>query len=145
MIILFLVLFIGLIICDIRWWDTDAFAVIGIIGFVISALAAVLLGVGLSEGRVIDERITLYEETNRQIDESIYEMVAQYQNYEGETFEKLKGATADTLVSLYPELKTDTLVNSQMEIYVNNRKEILALKERKIKLKVARWWLYFGK
>ena len=145
MIIVCLILLIAISVCDLIWWDTETIGAIGAVGAVLSIVAAVFLGIGASQSIVIDDQIALYEDVNQQIDTSIYKMVAQYQGYEGKTFEKLKGATADTLISLYPELKTDALVNSQMEIYVNNQREILKLKEHKIKLRVVRWWLYFGK
>ena len=48
------------------------------------------------------------------------------------------------LVTLYPELKADTLVAKQIEIYTNNNQKIKELKEQKLYGKVYKWWLYFG-
>lgn len=145
MIIVCFILLVAIMVCDSIWWDTEIIGTLGAKGAILSIVVAVLLGIGASQSMVIDDQIALYEDVNQQIDNSIYEMVVQYQGYEEGTFEKLKGTTADTLISLYPELKTDILVNSQMEIYVNNQREILKLKEYRIKLRVVRWWLYFGK
>lgn len=47
-------------------------------------------------------------------------------------------------VALYPELKSDTLVQSQIEVYVENNKAIKELKSSAINASVYRWWLYFG-
>ena len=52
--------------------------------------------------------------------------------------------TAVTLVALYPELKSDTLVQSQIEVYTENNNMIKFLRDQQIKCNVSRWWLYFG-
>ena len=52
--------------------------------------------------------------------------------------------TAVTLVALYPELKSDTLVQSQIEVYTENNNMIKFLRDQQIKGNVSRWWLYFG-
>ena len=52
--------------------------------------------------------------------------------------------SAVTMVSLYPELKSDSLVQAQIEVYVENNKTIKYLKDKQIKGDVYRWWLYFG-
>ena len=49
-----------------------------------------------------------------------------------------------TLVSLFPELKSDTLVSQQISIYTSNQREIKRLKEEKIDLIKMRWLLFFG-
>lgn len=49
-----------------------------------------------------------------------------------------------TLVSLYPELKSDELVKKQIAVYQENNKKIINLKEKQIDANVAKWWLYFG-
>lgn len=49
-----------------------------------------------------------------------------------------------TLITLYPELKSDKLVQKQINIYVDNNKKIKILKEKQINGKVLKWWLYFG-
>ena len=72
-------------------------------------------------------------------------LVEQYMNYESGTYGELKGESSITLVSLYPELKADTLVTKQIEVYIANNEKIKELKEKKIDLSVKKWWLYFGK
>ena len=52
---------------------------------------------------------------------------------------------AMTLVALYPELKSDILVQSQIKVYVDNNKQIKELKSMAINASILRWWLYFGK
>lgn len=64
--------------------------------------------------------------------------------YESDTYEKFKSEDSITLVSLYPELKSDALVNTQIEIYTENNKKIKKLKEELIDLSAKKWILYFG-
>jgi hypothetical protein len=45
---------------------------------------------------------------------------------------------------MYPELKSDTLVQNQMNIYVANNQKIKDLKEQQINYEVSKWWLYFN-
>lgn len=126
-------------------WDIcPGFIAIGLIGTVIAAIAAIILGIHVSELSVIDEKITMYEEENTAIEEQIDIIVKQYQEYETEIFANTSSDSAITLVSLYPELKSDSLVSSQIDVYMSNNEKIKALKESKINGSVYRWWLYFG-
>ena len=65
--------------------------------------------------------------------------------FETDTYGELKNESSITLVSLYPDLKSDELVKKQIDVYESNNKEIREMKEKKIDLKVLKWWLYFGK
>ena len=71
-------------------------------------------------------------------------MVERYMEYESGVFTEVSSDSAITLVALYPELKSDVLVESQIELYVENNKKITELMETKINGSVTRWWLYFG-
>ena len=96
-------------------------------------------------GRVIDSKIAMYQEENKNIETQMDILVEKYMDYESETFSELKSESSIALVSLYPELKADELVKSQVEVYTSNNKKIKELKENKINLSVWKWWLYFGK
>ena len=135
---------IGVIINKNRYGDGDIFYLIGIPSCVIAVIATIILGICVTSAWVIDEKINLYETENNKIDNQLCEIVENYKGYEKDTFESLKNKNADTLISLYPELKTDTLVKEQIKIYTNNRKKIIKLKQGKIDIKPLRWWLYFG-
>lgn len=66
--------------------------------------------------------------------------------HEQDTFTELKTDTSYiTLVTLYPELKSDELIKSEINLYEKNNKKIIALKEQKIDKTIYKWWLYFGK
>jgi len=146
-IILFLTIIciaIGVIIDKNRYGDGEIFYLIGIPSCVIMLIVTIILGICVTSAWVIDEKINLYETENNKIDNQLCEIVENYKGYEKDTFESLKNKNADTLISLYPELKTDTLVKEQIKVYTNNRKEIIKLKQGKIDVKPLRWWLYFG-
>lgn len=98
----------------------------------------------VSHSFVIDEKLAMYEEENTKIEERIATVVEQYQNYETDIFESVAPKDAVTYVSLYPELKSDTLVQTQIEVYMANNEKIKALREEKIDAKILKWWLYFG-
>ena len=141
-------LVLGVILYDILDMDFGIYLEVGSgIACVIAAIMAVILIVDVSTLSVIDEKIAMYQEENTAIEEQISAVVKQYQEYESEIFEEsAKNVEADIiLASLYPELKSNTLVQSQIEMYVANNNKIKELRESKISGSVSRWWLYFGK
>ena len=102
-----------------------------------------LLIYDVGTGYIIDNKIEMYEEENKHIEESIDIAVKSHMNYESSTYGELKHGINTVL--LIPELKSDKLVQKQIEVYVNNRDKIKELKEKKIELSEKKWLLYFGK
>lgn len=115
----------------------------GVVGFIL-LIGAVMTAVDVAKLRVIDERIAMYQEENARIETQIEATVEQYQKYETDIFMDTKPESAITLVALYPELKADTLVQAQIDIYLKNNDTIKELRDQQIKGKVQQWWLYFG-
>lgn len=147
---LIVVFVLGLIICFLGCFmkDDDALAFFVGLGIVLGSVAVILMlvcGFQLINGRNLEGKIALYEEENAAIEEDINILVEQYMKYEADTYESLKGESGITLVSLYPELKADTLVSQQCELYISNKEQIVSLKEQQIQLSSYRFWLYFGK
>lgn len=151
MIILLLIIFI--IMAAIGIWLSEntsfemsggAMGVIGLLGTVASCIAMVVLIIQVSNLTVINEKIAMYQEENHKIETQITETVQQYQEYESGIFTEVAPESSVTLVALYPELKADTLVQKQIEVYVTNNEKIKELKESNITGNVERWWLYFG-
>lgn len=101
--------------------------------------------VTLVNARDVDERIAMYEEQNAKIEAQVSEAVETYMTHEDEVFDKAKADSSITLVSLYPELKSDTLMQELTSTYTENNKKICELKEEKITAKRAKFWLYFGR
>lgn len=111
---------------------------------VIGIVAMLIVGGKLVAGQTIQDKITMYEAENAKIDSQICEIVEGYKTYEKETFEKISNKSANVLVELYPDLKSNELVQKQMEIYMDNKNKVVSLQEDLINQKPLRWWLYFG-
>ena len=140
----------GIIMYACANWDLEGpgifvtvFSVLLLIAVIITA---VILGAELSEGKILDQKIELYQEENSKIEQSIAVTVQEYMNHEEMVFQTPNVSEENLiyLVAAYPELRSSELVNSQMDLYIANNKEIRSLKERKLELTVIRWWLYFG-
>ena len=138
-------LLIGLVLavsdCELSG-GISAFA--GVIGVIVCICAICFFIGGINDCSVADERIAMYEEENAEIEADIENAVTQYQQYETGVFTQLAPNSTVTLVALYPELKSDALVQKQLEVYIANNEKIKELKETKIYGRVYKWWLYFG-
>lgn len=121
------------------------FQIIGTVVTIISTIVTIVLLVCVLNRVNIEKKIAIYEEENTKIEQQIADTVKQYQEYETGIFTEVAPESSITLVALYPELKSDTLVQSQIEVYVENNKTIKELKSSAINAPVYRWWLYFGK
>lgn len=146
MLIVFIVITIGLFILGC-WLDEDSGFMLGVIAgfmFIAEIIVVVFLSVSVSNLKVIDQRIEMYQEENTRIEERLSVVVKQYQEYESGIFTEVSPESSITLVSLYPDLKADALVQSQIDVYVKNNETIKELKDKKITRSVKRWWLYFG-
>lgn len=131
--------------------DSDASDLL-LLYFLISCVVAVGFGVwiinlscDLANGNTIDKKISMYEEENASIEKNIDVSVKGFMDFESRTYAELKDTDAINLVSLFPELKSDTLVKKQIKVYIDNNNKIKELKEEKINLAKTRWKLYFGK
>ena len=122
----------------------DSLCIVGLIFVVMSVIAGVIVGIGITEASVLDARIAMYTDENERIEQQVAEVVRQYQQYETDIFTEVNPESAITLVALYPDLKSDSLVQSQIELYTENNKIIKSLKDKDIRANVLRWWLYFG-
>lgn len=140
------VIFFGIFL----YWHLDCdmigcmLAAIGFLALIISLITLTCLCEDVSHMAVIDDKIAMYQKENTKIEEQIAETVKQYQKYETDIFTEVSPDSSITLVALYPELKSDTLVQSQIEVYIKNNEEIKNLKTTKINEPISRWWLYFG-
>jgi len=104
------------------------------------------LALNVATESVIDSKIAMYQEENANIEHDIDKIVEKYLMHEHDTFADLKTEESlITLVTLFPELKSNTLVQQQLTIYIANNKNIKALREEKIELAKSRWLLYFGR
>lgn len=118
---------------------------VSIIVIIILAFMEVYCVGSLFDSIKAEEKIAMYQEENSKIESQINELVEKYMDYESETLSEFKSESSITLVSLYPELKSDTLVQTQITTYTENNNIIKELKEMLIDRSVYRWMLYFGK
>lgn len=122
-----------------------------VIGAVCIFCAVVTLGVALfgitpeyKRLNYIDTKIEYLTEQNAQIDDEIKLIISSYQDHELEFYKEFENVSSTTLVTLYPELKSNELVNKQLDIYFANQQEIKELELKKIEGGVVRWWMNFG-
>ena len=102
-ILLIIISIIALVVACIA--DTEEIIELSGVCFVILLVVGVFLGISVSNGKTIDEKITMYQEENNKIEKQIDTLVSNYMNYESNTYEKFKSESSITLVSMYPELK----------------------------------------
>ena len=96
------------------------------------------------DGITAKPKIEMYQEENEKIEEDINILVKEYMEYEKDTYKEFKAESVTTLIALFPDLKSDELVNKQINIYVENNNKIKELKEKEIDMSIGRWLLYFG-
>ena len=120
-------------------------ALVSMIIIIILAFMEVYCVGSLFDSIKAEEKIAMYQEENSKIESQINELVEKYMDYESETLSEFKSESSITLVSLYPELKSDTLVQTQITTYTENNNIIKELKEMLIDRSVYKWMLYFGK
>ena len=143
MIVLIAISIILIIVCLTT--DMEDFVAVPISALCIKiGIMAILMGM-IVNGRVLDQKIELIEQKNQEIEGKIEVAVKTYMEYEGETFTNLKSDSYIQLVNLYPELKADELIKSEIELYNSNIKEINDLKMERINISNYKWWAYFGK
>lgn len=125
--------------------DSDLIIIpVGALGIKILVLS--VLCWNLVECRVIDKKIELYNNQNKEIEEKVEIVVKEYMQHESNTFKGLKtDESYIALVTLYPELKADKLIQQEIDLYEENNNKIIDLKEKKINAIIYKWWLYFGK
>lgn len=135
----------GFLLIDIWEIIGGSAMVVGCVGAVIGIIAAIVIWINCAGLVNIDKKIDMYVEENTKIETQLAECVKQYQNYEQDTFEKVSPENAATLITLYPELKSDSLVQKQIETYITNNEKIKELRLQQIDAGIIRWWGYFGK
>ena len=117
----------------------------GIIGAIFAIVLLITLGCYNSTKSTADSQIKVYEEQNNIIMAQIEPLVEKYLNYEKETYSTLK-VDSNTLVamSMYPELKGNEFVQSQIKIIMENQKKITDLRLSKAKLNAYKLWIFMG-
>ena len=136
LIVLFLIflLMIGIGI-KIQETNSEMLEFMGIGGITIGCFCEIILlffliwaGICISQLKISDQKITMYEEENNKIQQSVSEIVENYKKYENDTYSKsLKNLNLEKtdiilLTQIYPNLKSNDIVKTQIKIYQENNK-----------------------
>lgn len=126
----------------------DGMATVSLIGAIGIGIIDVVVIFGMVDyminGITASEKIKMYQTENKKIENQIGELVKGYMDYESETYKSFKNESSITMVNLYPDLKSNELVQKQMNIYLTNNDKIKELNEKEIDTKIGKWLLYFG-
>lgn len=117
-------------------------AILGCVCEFIVVITIITCCYDVSQSKVIDRKINMYQEENANIEKEITNIVNSYKDYEKEIISNI--SDMEVLFIKIPELKSSELVKTQMNTYMENNKKIKELKEEKINYNVSKWWIYFG-
>ena len=110
----------------------------GLIGFILLIGVLVCTYNYYKTTTLADQKIQLYTEQNKDIEDKVAVVVDKYLAHEKDTYTELKPKTKITLASTYPELQSNKLVQQQMKLYNENNKKLTNCKLQKIKAKFYR-------
>lgn len=150
MLLLFIVIWVVLaVICGIliyKEYEPIMFPILLVIVGAFLIFGSCFIAYDIRGGKVIEAEITMLEEENAAFEEKMAAVVTDYMKHESETFEKatINSETLTFYVAKYPELKSDSLVNSQIEAYTKNKTQIVELKKELLNIPRLKWLLYFG-
>lgn len=125
----------------------ECFFVFGGLVFIgISIAIFVCLGYYNSTKTTAKEQITVIEEQNIIILEQLEPLVNKYIEYEKDTYKefKLSGEKLLLIAQAYPELKSDTFVQTQIDTVLKNQNKIMELKLSIAKLNAYKLWICMG-
>lgn len=92
-----------------------------------------------------DKKIAVLEERNEVVLKQVEPIINRYLLYESKTLEKVKVSSENIIaLSMYPELKSDEFLKSQIDIVVKNQDEITKLKLSKAELNLYKLWIFMG-
>ena len=142
-----ILLVIGIIMLNNDCYDSGGIlcSISGIVGVIFLIILFSALCCYNSTKSTADSQIKVYEEQNEVVMNQIEPLVEKYLNYEKNTYSNLKVETNNLVaLSMYPELKGDEFIQSQIKIIIDNQKKITELKLNKAKLNSYKLWLFVG-
>lgn len=111
---------------------------------IFTAIILVFSTAVMFKGINAEKYVEMYTAENELIETKIEEAVQTYIEHENETFISVKDKGGMYLISMYPELKSDTLITQQIEVYKENSDKIKKFKEQKISSDFCKFLIYFG-
>ena len=110
----------------------------------------ILIGVGVSYNNVKStaaSKLEVLNEQNEIVLKQLEPLVQQALNYESNTYKEFK-LTSENIVAfgnMYPQLQANSFIQSQINVIVENQKEIKDLKLEIASLNAYRLWLFTKK
>lgn len=145
---LYILLFIFILIFIISIIDDSDVAMPAF--FFTIVITGVLIGVGVQYNNVKStaaSKLKVLNEQNEIVLKQIEPLVQQALNYESNTYKEFK-LTPENIVafgSMYPQLQANSFIQSQINIIIENQKEIKDLKLEIASLNAYRLWLFTKK
>ena len=131
-----------LVFCIIKIGDIDSIECLaflsGVAAFVLLMSVLIFTYNYYETITIVDQKIQLYTEQNKDIENKVGLVVDKYLEHEKDTYATLKPKTKITLASTYPELQSNELVQQQIQLYNENNKNITNCKLQKIKAQFYR-------
>jgi hypothetical protein len=144
---LFILTIILFIIGFISCLSYDEEVGIGFYGFsaILFVITLIVLACYNETKSTCDKRIAVLEERNEVVLKQVEPIVNKYLLYESETLEKVKVNSENVIaLSMYPELKGNEFLKSQIDIVMKNQDEITKLKLSKAELNMFKLWIFMG-
>ncbi|MCF0126337.1 MAG: hypothetical protein HUJ68_11415 [Clostridia bacterium] len=143
------VLILGLLSYKLTGFDSFTRDVLTVFGATVTLILVIVLlsvlGIYNSTKATSSKKIAVLEQRNTEAIEQIEPLVEKYLDYEKTTFAGLK-LDVNTVVAMsaYPELKGNEFVQSQINIIMENQREITALRLSQANLEAYRLWIFMG-
>lgn len=148
---IYILIFIGIVLCSIgaikgtdRYGDSNGFTIGGIVLTSISIIGLISLwGAYTYDKNTIDSRLKVIEEQNAIILAQVEPVVQKALEYESNTYKELK-INSEKLIALgnmYPNLKDNAFIQTQLQIIINNQAIIRDLKLTKARMNGYRFWI----
>ena len=149
---IFLCFIIGVIISEhnSRYYSGTAETFRGASVFLFVVTLLVTIGIGVQYNSIkstANARLEVLNSQNEIVLAQIEPLVQQALNYESNTYKELK-MTPENIVAfsnMYPQLQANSFIQSQINIIVENQKEIKDLKLRIASLNAYHLWLFTKK
>lgn len=149
---IFLCFIIGTIISEYNSrYDSETAGTVGGVStflFCVTLLVTIVTGVKYNSIKsTADAQLEVLNSQNEIVLSQIEPLVIQAMNYESNTYKEFK-LTPENIVAfgnMYPQLQANSFIQSQINIIVENQKEIKDLKLRIASLNAYRLWLFTKK
>ena len=126
----------------------DILVGIGLVGFIGTIIALLIVGSNYNSIKsTANAQMEVLNSQNEIVLAQIEPLVQQAMDYESNTYKELKMTPENVIAfsNMYPQLQANTFIQSQIDIIVENQKEIKDLKLKIASLNAYRLWLFTKK